>query len=349
MNNISKQFAPWAINFRNNPFLRARLKLTAYYTAGVCIILIIFSLAVYGLFVKNITSNFEYDGPGFENEANVETQIIDKAQDQLQTILITIDAMIVLLIAGFSYYLAGKTLQPIESSYMRQKKFVADAAHELRTPLTVMKTGAEAVLSGDNSKEEYKKIVRDSLEEINYLSAMVDDLLFLAKSDNSRKTEFSSFNFSGLIHRQIELMRPCAEKKSIAVASEVQEELYMNGNKACLKRLLANLIKNAIDHNKPHGKITVSLKKNKNLTVLKIADTGIGIAESDLKHVFDRFYKAEHSHAKQSGGAGLGLSIAQEIVKLHRGTIDIKSKLNQGTEVVISLPVGLDFHEKNPA
>jgi len=343
MKNILKQFAAWATSSRSNPFLWARLKLTAFYTGGVLIVLIIFSVAAYGLFVKDITANLEYEGTDFEKEASIEMQIIEKAEGQLRTALITVDGIIILFIAGFSYYLAGKTLKPLESVYARQKKFIADAAHELRTPLAVMKTGSEAVLSGDNSKQEYKKIIQDSLEEIDYLSAMVDDLLFLARSDNLVKTEFSKFNFSRLLHRQVELMASYADKKNITIKNKIEDELYINGNKAYLKRLLANLIKNAIDYNKPRGEVAVSLRKSKGSVELKISDTGIGISENDLKHIFSRFYKADQAHSKQSGGAGLGLSIAEEIVKLHQGAVNISSRQGEGTEVAISLPFGFNF------
>jgi len=182
--NTLKRFVAWATNFRNKPFFWARLKLTFFYTIGVLVILVIFSLAVYSMFVHSFGNEMEFEGGGHEQELSIEMQVIDRAEDRLQAILITIDCFVIILIAGLSYYLAGKTLQPIEESYQRQKKFVADAAHELRTPLAVMTTGAEAVLSSDNSKEKYQKILKDSLEEMKYLSNTVNDLLFLARSDN---------------------------------------------------------------------------------------------------------------------------------------------------------------------
>lgn len=339
MANISKQFARLVTNFKNKPFLKARFKLTIYYTIGVFIILLIFSLAVYGLFSKNISSNLEYEGSNQEKNANVELQIINKAQEQLQYILFTVDGLVIILIIIFSYYLSGKTLKPIEIAYKRQKKFVADTAHELRTPLAVMKTGAEATLIGDNGKEEYKKLTQDSLEEINILSSIVDDLLFLARSDDLKKVEFSKFDLGKLTHKQIELMKPYASKKNVSLRNNIQGEFQIDGNKIYLKRLLVNLIKNAIDYNKPQGEVVVSLQKKKQQIKLKIADTGIGISKNDLEHIFDRFYKADRARVKQSSGAGLGLSIVKEIVNLHYGKINIKSKFNVGTKVIIHFPL----------
>ena len=337
--NISKQFATWATNFKHNPFLKARLKLTFFYTVGVMVILVVFSLAVYGLFTRNITNNLEYEGPRDEESANIEIQLIDKAQDRLQSIILTVNGLIIILVAGLSYYLAGKTLKPIEVAYARQKKFVADSAHELRTPLAVMKIGAETILIAEASKEDYKKLIKDFLEELNYLSLMVNDLLFLARSDDLKKIEFTKLDLGSLFSKQIKLMQPYAKSKDVTLRDDIQGEFYINGNKDYLKRLLANLIKNAIDYNKPKGEVIISLQKNKQQIEFKIIDTGIGMAKEDLEHIFDRFYKADQSRTKTAGGAGLGLSIVREIVKAHKGNIKVKSEIDKGTVIIISFPL----------
>ena len=336
MGNILKQFAVWATSFKRNPFLKARLKLTAYYTVAIFILVVVFSLVIYGLFAKNITSNLQYEGGGSEEkEALIEQEVIHRALDKLQGVLVVVDGMIIVLIGGLGYYLAGKTLKPIEVSYARQRKFVADVAHELRTPLTVMKAGSETVLSGNSNKTEYRKIIKDSLGELNYLSTMVDDLLFLARSDAFRKIELSGLDFSKLVQKQIKLIKPYADRKNIFLKGDVEDKIFIRGNKIYLKRLVVNLLKNAIDYNKTGGKVMVSLKKNKKRVELRIVDTGIGIEEDELEHIFERFYKVDKARSRQSSGAGLGLSIVQEIVKLHQGRIDIKSKLNKGTEISI--------------
>ena len=333
---ILKQFAAWATNFKNNRFLQARLKLTAYYTIAIFILVAIFSLVVYGLFAKNITSNLQYEGKGSEErEAFVEREVIHRALDKLQGVLLVVDGVIIIVIGGIGYYLAGKTLKPVEQAYMRQKKFVADVAHELRTPLAVMKAGSETALSSDSSKAEYKKIIQESLEELDYLSVMVDDLLFLARSDNFQRAELFEFNLSNLTHKQIELMKPYADKKNVILEQDIVDNLFIKGSKAYLKRLIANLVKNAIDYNKPSGKVKVFLKGSRAQVELKVVDTGIGIKKEELKNIFHRFYKADRARSRRSGGAGLGLSIVQEIVKIHRGKVYIKSSISKGTEVSI--------------
>ena len=337
MRNILKQFVDWATNFKSKTFLWARLKLTVFYTSGVFVILLIFSLAVFSLFVRGINSNLEYDGSEEENNINTELQIIDKAKDNLQTILITIDSFILFLIIIFSYYLSGKTLKPIETSYKRQKRFIADVAHELRTPLAVMRTGAEVNLI-DGTDKERKRFIFDSIEEIDHLSVMVDNLLVLSKSDNFKKPVLEKVNLSKLSSKLTEHMRVHAKQKNVTLKTDIKNDCIINGNSAYLKRLLTNLIQNAIDYNRPNGEIKVLLKKHGKQIELKVVDTGIGISEKDLPNIFDRFYKVDEARVK-SKGTGLGLSIVKEIVKMHKGEISIESELNKGTTVIMLLPV----------
>ena len=330
MNNIFKQFAEWVINLKHKPFLKARLKLTTYYTLGIVVILIIVNLGVYGIFVSDIPETIED-----KSFAAYEEDI----RDRLETTIYTVNGFVILVVIGLSYYLAGKTLKPLEEVFKRQKKFIANAAHELRTPLTVMKTGIETVLAGNNSKDDYKKLIKDSLEEINFLSSMVNDLLFLAGNDDLKKIEFEKLDLGKPVHQEISLIKPYATKREVNLKEDIKGEFFIKGNKAYIKRLVINILKNAIDYNNPNGKVNVFINKNKQFIILKIADTGIGIVQKDLPYIFDRFYKASQARARQSGGAGLGLSIVKEIVQLHQGQISIKSEVEKGTTVTIIFPI----------
>lgn len=214
---------------------------------------------------------------------------------------------------------------------------MADSAHELRTPLTVMKTGAEATLAGNSSKEDYAKLTKDSLEEINFMSSMVNDLLFLAQSDGFKKKEFSRLDLGKIAQNQTDSMKAYAEHKKIALKSNIEGEFLISGEKNQLKRLLTNLIKNAIDYNKIGGTVNISLAESRSYIILKVIDSGIGIPKEKIKHVFDRFYKVDQSRSQSSGGSGLGLAIVKEIVDAHKGKIEIVSEVGKGTEVKIFL------------
>jgi two-component system sensor histidine kinase CiaH len=325
MKNILKQFAEWATSFKAEPFLLARLKLAASYTLGIFVVLAVFNLLVFGLFVKDLPDALE-------------TATTELAEERLENVLFAADGLILFFVALMSYFLAGLALKPLEKSYKQQKKFVADAAHELRTPLAVMKTGAEAMLAGDSEKER-TRFIKDSVEEIDYISAMVNDLLVLSKSDNLQKSKFEKVNLSELARKHAKHMQAHARQKNITLKTDIADDCIINGNKAYLKRLLTNLVQNAVDYNKPSGEVMVLLKKSGKQVELKITDTGIGIAETDLPHIFDRFYKADKSRSQKTGGAGLGLSIVEEITKMHQGKIFIKSKLGKGTTIIILFPL----------
>jgi two-component system phosphate regulon sensor histidine kinase PhoR len=202
-----------------------------------------------------------------------------------------------------------------------------------------MKTGAETILEGNSSKEDYQKLAKDSLEEINFLSSMVDDLLFLAGNDDLKKVEFEKLDLGKLVRQQINLMETFAKKKGVSMLEEIKGEFFISGNKTHIKRLVTNLLKNAIDYNNPNGNVNVFINKNKQFIELKIVDTGIGIAQKDLPNIFDRFYKVDQARTKHSGGAGLGLSIVKEITELHRAKISIISQLSKGTAVTILFPI----------
>lgn len=168
---------------------------------------------------------------------------------------------------------------------------------------------------------------------------MTNDLLLLVKSDNSQKLEFEKVDLSKVVKKQMAHMQAHAKQKNITLKTNIQDDCVVKGSNAHLKRLLTNLVQNAIDYNKPHGEIQVSMKKQAEQIKLKITDTGIGIPEKDLPNIFDRFYKVDQARTKQSGGAGLGLSIVKEIVEMHAAQISIESKLNKGTTITILFPL----------
>ncbi|HUC20388.1 MAG TPA: HAMP domain-containing sensor histidine kinase [Candidatus Polarisedimenticolaceae bacterium] len=326
-----RRFADSATSFRANPFVSARLKLTAHYIIGMVALLAIFNLGVYGLFISDLPDKFELAlSPS-------QRHIIDQAGERLEKTLLLVDGLMIVVVAGFGYYLAGRTLRPIEVMYGRQRKFIADAAHELRTPLTVMKTGAESVLAGPTLAEDYKKLIHESLEEVDYMSATVDDLLFLARNDQPKKPEFTKVDLQKVVQQQVELMRAYADRKDVRMEYDGEDGVYIFGNLPHLKRLLANLLQNAIDYNRPKGIVTVRLDNIKQGVRLAVEDTGIGIAGDDLVRIFDRFYKADQARKHQSG-AGLGLAIVQEIVTAHGGQIEVHSQPGKGTSVAVTFP-----------
>lgn len=328
----------WAINLKSNKFLKARLKLTLFYAASLFIIMVIYSSLIYILFVNNIINNNEYQGEqDSELNTNKELQILNTAINKLKLELIITDVVILVIVSGAGYFLAGKTLNPIKNTLEEQKRFVSDSAHELRTPLTIMKTGIETVTTEKSqSLKEYQVLSKDLLEEINKLINMSNDLLFLSKRDATKlEKKFIKINISLICANQIKLIQPYAAEKTVFLDSEIKGQYYLKGNADQLNQLITNLLKNAVDYNKQNGRVLLSLEKQKNNIILKVLDTGIGIAPEDLKHIYKRFYKADTSRSISDSGSGLGLSIVKEIVDFYKGVIKINSDLDKGTEVVI--------------
>lgn len=274
-----------------------------------------------------------------QEEIATEQRIISGAIHKLRIILLSVDGGIVVVAGAFGYYLAGRTLQPIQKSLERQKRFVSDAAHELRTPLAAIKTGIEITNSkGKTTLRECKNLLSELLEEVDYLINMTNDLLFLARTDegiyNVTNME-ERVNISSICSKQVLLLKSYADKKKIHIKEDIRDTYYIKGNEEELNRLVANLLRNAIDYNRPNGEVSLFLNHTSGTVILQIVDTGMGISSDDLKHIFERFYKADKSRSTLSSGAGLGLSIVKEIVDRHKASIKIQSELGKGTEIKV--------------
>ncbi len=325
MKNILKQFEAWVISFKTDPFQKARLKLSIYYTLGLLFVLIIFNIATYGLFLFGLEE--------LEDETLKDQQEIYK--DRIENSLFISGTIFSIAIAALSYKFAQKSLEPAESAYIKQKQFVADCAHEMRTPLSVMKAGIENSLGKKQDIDGYQIVLEETMEEVNSLTTLVNDMLFLASTENKNKKPLETFDLVKFLEKEIEYFNnSIAEKKLDLYYSIPEQPLFIQANKAQLKRLIANLLTNAINYNIPDGSINIILKKENSIE-LSISDTGIGISKADMKHIFDRFYKADKARTHNNTGAGLGLAIVKEIVMNHGWKIKLSSELNKGTKVSI--------------
>ncbi|MGO9014780.1 MAG: ATP-binding protein [Dissulfurispiraceae bacterium] len=232
----------------------------------------------------------------------------------------------------------NRTFDRLEMAFIRQKEFAADASHELRTPLSVILSQSEITLRKDRTAGEYRNSLSAIKEAAMMMSEIVRKLLTIAKlSAYKFELRFERINLIEIISESVKLLSPLAEHKGVSIDISPADPLVVLGDRSLLSELFNNLIGNAIKYNVPHGKIYINLIKEPDLTVTEIRDTGIGIPENDLAKVFDRFYRVDKSRSRESGGSGLGLSICNEIVKLHNGRIEIKSKVDEGSTVSVYL------------
>ncbi len=232
----------------------------------------------------------------------------------------------------------NRTFNRLERSFNRQRQFVSDASHELRTPLSVILSQSEILLRRERSVEEYKNGLTAVLEASKLMSDLIQKLLALARMDSDKvELKMENRDLGTIINEAVGLLNHLAAQKGITIHVSADEQYVISGDRADLLELFTNIIENAIKYNLPQGKIDISMRKEQGFVVTEVKDTGIGIPEKDLEKVFDRFYRVDKSRAKEIGGVGLGLSICNDIVKLHGGRIEIKSTLNEGTIVTLYL------------
>lgn len=230
-------------------------------------------------------------------------------------------------------------IEKLENSFKRQKQFTHDASHELRTPIAVIQTQAESALNGTGTKEEYKKALQVILEEAKHMSKLVHDLLFLARSDsNAEKLTIENLNFSELIEGIVNELAPLAENNGLILKIIKNDPSYIRGDQTRIIQLFYNLIDNAIKYTPAGGKVEISVENAGKFIKTSIKDTGMGIPEEHLPHIFERFYRVDKARTRKSGGSGLGLSICQWIVNAHGGKIEVESCEGKGATFVVWLP-----------
>ena len=226
----------------------------------------------------------------------------------------------------------------LEHAFTSQRQFIEDLSHELRTPLTVMKGEFEVALKKARTPEEYEAVLRSSLEEINTIAGLVDNLLMLARLDSKEITaEMRPVNLAALLRSIAADMKPLAEFKKVSLILAAGRDITLEGDEAKLKRLFVNLVDNAIKYTPAHGSVTIKLERDNTHVMASVVDTGVGVPKEELSHIFDRFYRMDKSRA--SIGFGLGLSIAKSIAEMHRGTIAVESQIGTGTKFTVTFPL----------
>ena len=231
----------------------------------------------------------------------------------------------------------------LQAAFERQMRFTADASHELRTPLAVIHTEVEYALSRQRSEEEYRAALETCLRAAKRMRPLVDSLLTLARADaGAIALRPEKCDLAGIVRECAELVQPLAAEREVRVDLDLQPA-ELTGDSFRLTQVVANLLTNAILYNRGQGGVRVDLRREAREIVLTVNDTGVGIAAEHLPRVFDRFFRVDESRSRESGGAGLGLSICRSIVEAHRGTIDATSQVGVGTTFTVRLPIGDAF------
>jgi signal transduction histidine kinase len=246
-----------------------------------------------------------------------------------------------LFISAASWGLAGLAMQPVYQSYRQIQQFTADAAHELRTPLAATRATVEAVLDLEIISESESRSTLQTLARQNLrLSQLVQDLLLLSRLDSQRQPLKQSCDLKTLICDVMDEFEVFAGAAGIELIAklQMQQSLFVLGDEEQLYRLMANLVGNAIHYTPKGGQVWLTLDREDRHALIRVQDTGIGIACKEQSHIFERFYRVNSDRSRATGGSGLGLPIAMAIAKAHHGTIQVKSQVGQGSLFTVRLP-----------
>ena len=262
---------------------------------------------------------------------------LDEANDRFITITISVMVVFWIISVAASVYLAKWSRKPILESYEKQKSFVENASHELRTPLAVLQNRLESLFRKPNSTIlDNSESIAASLDEVRNMRLLTTNLLNLARRDDGLNPEIED-TVPNFIDDIFENYNMIAEDSGKTFIGKNQTNRTFKSDKTLLKQLMTILFDNAIKYTGDDGEIIFTVKTTDKQLILQVADNGPGIANEDKKKIFDRFYRVDKARTRQSGGFGLGLSLAQQIVHSLKGTIVVKDNIPKGTIFEVKL------------
>jgi uncharacterized repeat protein (TIGR03803 family) len=241
--------------------------------------------------------------------------------------------------AVLGYFLAGRTLRPIQEMLHEQHRFISDASHELRTPLTSLKSAFEVYLRNrKRTKAEADQLVTESIGEVDKLKMLSDSLLSLAHYELPERPLFTTISSKDIVEFAYKRIKNMAEQQHIRFEFP-DTAISFQGNFDSVTDLFVILFDNAIKYSPEGSTVSISQEIKDGSVLFSVTDRGIGIAKSDLPHIFDRFYRADAARSRSNmGGYGLGLSIAKKIADMHNGSLRVESIIGKGTTFFVRFP-----------
>ncbi len=329
------------------------LKLAGLYLAIMMAISLFFSLVIYEQSIRDLDRGLrgpvqaylfdELTPSGLRVSRNqLQTEFETRYQEAKDHVLgrLVITNLFILMGGGaLAYYLALRTLRPIEEAHEAQNRFTADASHELRTPIAAMRTENEVTLMNPHlTLAQARTQLKSNIEELEKLTALSEGLLKLASFDQAELSQ-QKVSLDDVVEQAISNVQAEADTKNIDIEKNIGPELTIAGDRSSLAEVFTILLDNAIKYSAAKTTVQVRGSQDSYDIAAEVIDQGIGIKTSDMAQIFDRFYRADNARSKQNaGGYGLGLAIASNIIELHHGTISVASQPGKGSTFKVSLP-----------
>jgi len=330
-------------------FNSARVKLTTWYLLIIIFVSIAFSLVIYrgltgevdrAVRLERFRSERRHSAVRLPSPVFLDPNFINEIKRRIIFGLMIINGVIFIGAGALGYFLAGKTLRPIQEMMEEQNRFISDASHELRTPLTALKSSFEVDLRDKNlTIDNAKKTMQAGIEDVNNLQKLSDSLLDLSQyQEPFFSSNIKDISLNTCINEAVKKVTPLARQKQITIKKNV-EEINIKGIRDDLINLFVIILDNAIKYSPKKTAIKIYAKKTNNQIIIEIKDQGTGIEKKDLPFIFDRFFRADQSRSKEKViGYGLGLSIAKKIVLNLHGKISVTSQINKGSVFMIRFP-----------
>lgn len=237
-------------------------------------------------------------------------------------------------------WLTKQAMQPVEASFQRLQQFTADASHELRSPLMAIKTNTQVALKYPTGMREGDLDKFESIDSATtQMTRLTEDLLWLARTDGIDRKKWARIELTEVLANVIQTHQALALSKQIELRGEISPALMLTGDRSQLLRVFTNLVENALHYTPDGGIVIVTAERFRQQIIVRVRDTGVGIAPEHLSKIFDRFWRADTSRTQWEGGSGLGLAIVRSIVSRHGGKITVSSELNRGSCFTVRLPI----------
>lgn len=235
-----------------------------------------------------------------------------------------------------------KSLSKLKAVDQSRQEFVSNVSHELKTPITSIRVLADSLMGMEEMPVElYREFMTDISDEIDRENQIIEDLLTLVKMDKSAESQMNieQVNINGELELILKRLRPIAKRGNVELVLESIREVTADVDRVKISLAITNLVENAIKYNRDSGNVRVTLDADHKYFYVKVTDTGIGIPEDALEHIFERFFRVDKARSREVGGTGLGLAIAKNVIQMHHGIIDVESTPGEGTTFSMRIPL----------